>query len=519
MALLKSYSCVKCGGVLNFDEGQEVFGCPFCGGEFAFTDFHRGDLIKQGKMALNRGNYLTAKDKYQAILRRNPRDFEALLGLILAECHLPSVGRVCRLEYLENARLKEAIQTTKNAKEALPEETEYFELLIRMFELADEYNRTRDDADEVTKAQNKHFRNMGYDIVTIEEKEKAFFDGYKTGLLYISLKILPFVALLLIAFGLAWVNLLIIAGIILLSIGLKQYYVIRKKRAEKRLNREMAAQSFKDNSDIVKMKNIREEYMNTYYKLKKIVPDPKAYEKPAPAVKNDAPEADPFIDIEKTVICNKCGGLLTLDKEKRLYECRSCGVAYGTSLFFGDPYEKIANALKDNDYAEADQRFSYMLMQDPHNFDALLGRVLLGGRWKKMGDIVLTEQAFTDVRMNNLKGRIADAVAHSAEEDRPFMENVSRLISLIFDYQKTSHAVDTFNEELEKISRLKKSGQNSKDVNDAHPENEPDYILWRREELLRKTKIKTEFEELKDKLLREYKELRSSSSEDKKWQY
>ena len=314
MALLKSYSCVKCGGVLNFDEGQEVFGCPFCGGEFAFTDFHRGDLIKQGKMALNRGNYLTAKDKYQAILRRNPRDFEALLGLILAECHLPSVGRVCRLEYLENARLKEAIQTTKNAKEALPEETEYFELLIRMFELADEYNRTRDDADEVTKAQNKHFRNMGYDIVTIEEKEKAFFDGYKTGLLYISLKILPFVALLLIAFGLAWVNLLIIAGIILLSIGLKQYYVISKKRAEKRLNREMAAQSFKDNSDIVKMKNIREEYMNTYYKLKKIVPDPKAYEKPAPAVKNDAAEADHFIDIEKTVICNKCGGLLTLDK-------------------------------------------------------------------------------------------------------------------------------------------------------------------------------------------------------------
>ena len=99
------------------------------------------------------------------------------------------------------------------------------------------------------------------------------------------------------------------------------------------------------------------------------------------------------------------------------------------------------------------------------------------------------------------------------------MENVSRLISLIFDYQKTSHAVDTFNEELEKISRLKKSGQNSKDVNDAQPENEPDYILWRREELLRKTKIKTEFDELKDKILREYKELGSSGSEDKKWQY
>lgn len=519
MALLKSYSCVKCGGVLNFDEGQEVFGCPFCGGEFAFTDFHRGDLIKQGKMALNRGNYLTAKDKYQAILRRNPRDFEALLGLILAECHLPSVGRVCRLEYLENARLKEAIQATKNAKEALPEETEYFDLLIRLFELADEYNRTRDDADEVTKAQNKHFRNMGYDILTIEEKEAAFFDSYKKSLWYIASRILPFVVLFLIAFDLAWVNILIFAGLILLSVGLKQYFVIRKKRAAKRLDREMADQSFKDNADIVKMRNLRDEYMNTYYKIKKIVPDPKAYEQPAPAVKNDAPEADPFIDIEKTVICNKCGGLLNLDKEKRLYECRSCGVAYGTSLFFGDPYEKIANALKDNDFAEADQRLSYMLMQDPHNFDALLGRTLLAGRWKKISDIVLTEQAFQDVRMNSIKARIADAVAHSAEEDRPFIENMSRLISLLIDYQKASQAVDTFNEELEKISRFKKSGQNSKDGIDVHPENESDYIMWRREELLRKQNLKTEFEELKEKILSDYKELRSCGSEDKKWQY
>ena len=94
MALLKSYSCVKCGGVLNFDEGQEVFGCPFCGGEFAFTDFHRGDLIKQGKMALNRGNYLTAKDKYQAILRRNPNRVLLSGGINLGEI---SDGRAPKL--------------------------------------------------------------------------------------------------------------------------------------------------------------------------------------------------------------------------------------------------------------------------------------------------------------------------------------------------------------------------------------------------------------------------------------
>ncbi|MEE3473303.1 MAG: hypothetical protein VZR24_21950, partial [Butyrivibrio hungatei] len=141
------------------------------------------------------------------------------------------------------------------------------------------------------------------------------------------------------------------------------------------------------------------------------------------------------------------------------------------------------------------------------------------GRWKKISDIVLTEQAFQDVRINSIKARIADAVAHSAEEDRPFMENMKRLISLLIDYQNASQAVDTFNEELEKISRFKKSGQNSKDGIGVHPENESDYIMWRREELLRKQNLKTEFEELKEKILSDYKELRSCGSEDKKWQY
>ena len=71
---------------------------------------------------------------------------------------------------------------------------------------------------------------------------------------------------------------------------------------------------------------------------------------------------------------------MTLDKEKNLYECRSCGVAYGASLFFGNPFEKAKKAIEENDFAEADQRFSHMLMTDPKSFDALLGRILCAGR-------------------------------------------------------------------------------------------------------------------------------------------
>ena len=47
MAKLNSYSCSKCGGILNFDEGMELFACPFCGNEFGVVDLHRGEIIAQ----------------------------------------------------------------------------------------------------------------------------------------------------------------------------------------------------------------------------------------------------------------------------------------------------------------------------------------------------------------------------------------------------------------------------------------------------------------------------------------
>ena len=72
------------------------------------------------------------------------------------------------------------------------------------------------------------------------------------------------------------------------------------------------------------------------------------------------------------------------DNKRSLCECRSCGVAYGTSLFFGEPNKKAKEALINKEFSEADQRYSYMLMLDPHNFDALRGRVLCAAKWSSV---------------------------------------------------------------------------------------------------------------------------------------
>lgn len=503
MALLKSYSCVKCGGVLNFDEDQEVFGCPFCGGEYAFTDFHRGDLIKQGKMSLLRGNYSTAKDKFQAILKRNPRDFEALQGLILAEGQIPAVNRLCRIDYLENAKLQEAVQAAKNAQEALKEEADYFGLLTRMLELAYEYHKNSDEADEVTKAQNKRFRDMSYELMGIEEEEEVAIDNYLKLIRYIALRGLIIVLAASAVMEIWWVTAIYVGFFALIGAIIKLYYFTKKKKVDRRLSSEMKQQYVKDDGVAVNLQDIRHDYMNTYIKLKRIVPDPKAYEKPLPTAKSDAPAADdPFISIEKNVICNKCGGQLTLDKEKKLYECRSCGVAYGASLFFGDPFEKASEALKANDFTEADQRFSHILMMDPHAFDALLGRILCAGRWRSINDIALTDHVIPASRMSELSERTAEAVAHVSEENRSLMEDIRKLIELYCEYMRQLQVSNTYNDRLEYISKNRQTLLAHKNDKYSPLKDEPEYVQKRREANAAKHNAKVEFEELKPKILR-----------------
>ena len=503
MALLKSYSCIKCGGVLNFDEGQEVFGCPFCGGEFAFTDFHRGDLLEQAGRSLEKGNYSTAKDKYQSILRRNPRDFEALKGLIFAEGRISSEYRLCRIEYLENADLKEAVAAAEKAKEDLKEEAGYFDLLIRMFTLASEYHRNSDAADETAKVQNKHFRDMGYQLMTIEEEEETAFEGYKKVGGFLALRVLIFVIAITAYFDVWWVSLIFIGVYVLIGVIMKLCYVIMKRRIEKKLSSEMQFQNDKDDAAKAGLLDIRHDYMNAYYKLKRIVPDPKAYEKPVPAAKKESSEsADPFADIEKNVVCSKCSGQLILDKEKNLYVCRSCGVAYGSSLFFGDPAKKAREALKENDYTEAGERFSHILMTDPDNYEALLGRILCAGKWKKVNDIALPENPVNDVRLKALRERASEAVLHVSEEDRPAMEDIRKLVGLYCDYASSSQEARNCNNRLEYISKNRLTLLADKE--DRSPLDEEENILKQRREALMIThKAKAEFDELKAKVLRD----------------
>ena len=147
------------------------------------------------------------------------------------------------------------------------------------------------------------------------------------------------------------------------------------------------------------------------------------------------------IDPSEIVICSKCAARLALNKDKRVYQCDHCGVAYGISLFFGIPMEKALNSLNTGFYDDANQRFSSILMVHPSDFEALLGRVLCEGGWTKISDIDLTD----DVDVSSYKAvrrRLGEAKQHASVHNVPFFENVEKMVGYCEEYKRNMQKIN-----------------------------------------------------------------------------
>lgn len=109
----------------------------------------------------------------------------------------------------------------------------------------------------------------------------------------------------------------------------------------------------------------------------------------APAKEAPAPNYDPHMTLKKRnpgsieksgINCAKCAGSLEYDREQNIYRCDHCGVAYGSSLFTDDPVKKAFKAMRNGEFSEADQHFTFALMLDSMNVIAYRGRVLCAAK-------------------------------------------------------------------------------------------------------------------------------------------
>ena len=137
MSNIKKHQCPSCGGNLTVDNDKQMYHCSFCGSTYEYEYFREDQMHEMGDTYLSRGEFAAAVDAYKFTLKKDPHDFLALRGLMLAAARLKDMDDLISEKnskgFLFNANLvSEAVDG------AAEKDKGYFEELAKIyFEMRD----------------------------------------------------------------------------------------------------------------------------------------------------------------------------------------------------------------------------------------------------------------------------------------------------------------------------------------------------------------------------------------------
>lgn len=451
MAVLKSYTCSKCAGILIFDSDQEFFDCPFCGTRFSSVDFHGKEMLSQAGACLDRREFSVAKEKYRSILAEDPRSFNALRGMLFSTLMVSSEKELSDISKLKRADLDRIRNELDNARGfSGKRNSEYFNTISQMTEYIEELIQIEKIRNEMeSETHTKLFQDVSKVLNTTSRK--AFSPFFIIKLVLIGL---------LLAFGIVSLILdhsnlneissfielsLIVVPIVILTVAAR----INSAKQHKALENMVEKKDIKRAEIASRIKELEKSYLEQCRKLTSL--EPESEEDPEPAETGTmVEEGDSHKLSSKTIQCAKCGAGLSLDMDKRVYECGSCGVAYGISLFFGMPHEKALNAMNMGFFAEADKRFGHILMAEPSDFESLLGRILCAGRWTKVSDIRISDE-LTPTRLRHAREGLLKAISASEEHDKAYFRCLKDCIEALGALSVNRHKQRVINREMDVV--------------------------------------------------------------------
>ena len=419
MKNLSSYSCPKCGGVLNVDSDHDIYDCPFCGGRFTYIEFHRNILYEQAERSLVNGDFTAAKDKYIQLLDGGATDFRTLQG------YLFSIGNIHRADKLNDINYFTHCYTDGIIKLVSEDErytkgafSGYFALFPELIAHSKKYEELKAEYHE------KHTRTNSLRFVKTNEAES----GYFIALVALSTVITTIIAFNLMdkigLWGFLFVFLIVIAEFVI------RHFFTRKSEAKKVPQRPLTTHNELSRETLgSKLQEEKDAYDNTLKKLKELAPmNAVPVQTPRKPITKEKAK-----DTEDSTLCSKCGGKLTHDKVLKLYKCEFCGITYGYAVVFGTPRKKAYAAMQSGEMSIADHLFLRMLEIDPHDFDALRGRILCAGKWANFTKIRLASY-LKWVDLNKVFERVGEAQKYCYSEYREYFDEISLLFRIINAY-------------------------------------------------------------------------------------
>lgn len=456
MAKLVSYNCSNCGAVLNVEQGHKLFDCPFCGADFDYYYFYRKDLLKQADNCLRRMDFNEAKTRFEEILEHDPQEFLALRGLVLCEGGIISLKNLTSPEKLRGCQFTKVRLALNNVLESAREEDkEYFRKFDEMMELAKEYVKLKAERDNLSTDSHAEFKQIvkidndveqtkhvigsillaiGMIIMLPFAGEDTTLEDWKNaGMLALAVIGTGIVISVLVAFG--RFAFFVALGVVLLILGFIALANHLEDKAKAPHRKRMRENQGTIGTLSTRLSEIETAYEKDYAELQKMVPDDRKREKPDIKILQELATTEE----EKQLVCNKCGGHLSLDRERRLYECHSCGVAYSSVLLSdADSLKSAMHCLSQKDFKEADELFVMELMLDSQNFTALRGRILCAGRWRSVRDIKLNDavSSYARIRYKAARVMVEEVITRASDEDKEYFIKFRELVGVLEHYSR-----------------------------------------------------------------------------------
>lgn len=417
MANLSSYSCPKCGGILNVDADHDIYDCPFCGGHFDYVQFHKLDLLSQAEKDLLNGEFNAAKEKYTLLLNDGAKDFRTLQGYLFSIGNIHSADKLDDVTYLNRCYADGIIKlVSEDARYSKGEYAGYFGLFPELIKHSQKY--------EEAKAEYHRAYTYSKSAKSVDSEDPD--SGYFVGIVVLSVLVSTIIAFNLMEkiklWGFLAVLLIVIAEFII-------HYLVSlpaQIRAQKRASSDNPVKVLdvkKRNRLSLDIQDEKDAYDNALKMFKELAPDKTS----AIAAKKPADKDD------DEPLCTKCGGKLTHNKAFKLYKCDYCGITYGYSAVFGTPRKKALADMKSGDFVSADKRFAHMLEIDPQDFDALRGRILCAGKWDNFPNICLTSY-LKKFNLDNVFARINEARSNCYPEYKDYFNEINMLFKIVKAY-------------------------------------------------------------------------------------
>ena len=138
MGEIRSHKCPSCGGNLSINIEKQMYYCPFCGSTYDYEYFREEQMHELGETYLSRGEFSAAIDAYKYLLQKDPHNFLALRGTVLASARMNSMNDILKTDFrgfTYNSKLAESAVESSSA-----EDKNYFvefaRILREMYELS-----------------------------------------------------------------------------------------------------------------------------------------------------------------------------------------------------------------------------------------------------------------------------------------------------------------------------------------------------------------------------------------------